>query len=638
MDSLLCRMTLSLLLYMCSELKILALSACLLSVIACSQYKKMQMINSGELVMRISVPESMTEEDDEVESLDTIRQALTDGPMIMKAVKDIETGEMVAADVINASRVVARFRNVAERNGHVSVNFDVIVPSVMVESRWQLKLIPLMYIQKDTVALDALHITGREYRSRQLRGYQRYNNFLSSIISDSSELVRSGQLELFIERYFPDTYAMKNDSSFISDPVAENLFGVTQTEALRHYTKRMKSSRNERRKAKADEMYERFVKDPIRTEGIKLDTVLNSSDGDFIYRYEYTFRSRPSLRKVMIDMTGDLYDDGEVICHLPFSGDLTFYISSLSTMADMTPKYKVSVLERVISENTDAFVDFRQGSAYIDTAISDNADELKRIRACISEAASVETLELDSLVIVASCSPEGTYDSNGRLSYARSKSVMEYLELYVPEGWKEKLHASCLPENWPMLRKLIASDTLLNESDRSEAIDILDKKVDYDKKEKYLARLHCYRHLKECIYPKLRNVSFTFHMHRVGMVKDTIHTSEPDTLYMRGLEALRSLDYRKAASVLGPYRDYNAALAYASIGNDQASFEILRNLEYDDAKTCYLKAMVLVRLEIYDMAMEYFERSIAYDPYMEHRANLDPEMSVLVKKRQTLKQ
>ena len=33
--------------------------------------------------------------------------------------------------------------------------------------------------------------------------------------------------------------------------------------------------------------------------------------------------------------------------------------------------------------------------------------------------------------------------------------------------------------------------------------------------------------------------------------------------------------------------------------------------------------------------MKYFDLCIAYDPYMEHRANLDPEMHELVKLKQT---
>ena len=54
--------------------------------------------------------------------------------------------------------------------------------------------------------------------------------------------------------------------------------------------------------------------------------------------------------------------------------------------------------------------------------------------------------------------------------------------------------------------------------------------VDPDKAERAISALPQYRYLREKIYPKLRSVRFDFHLHRVGMQKDTIHTSELDTV------------------------------------------------------------------------------------------------------------
>jgi hypothetical protein len=42
--------------------------------------------------------------------------------------------------------------------------------------------------------------------------------------------------------------------------------------------------------------------------------------------------------------------------------------------------------------------------------------------------------------------------------------------------------------------------------------------------------------------------------------------------------------------------------------------------------------MVLSRLGVEEEAMKYFKLSLAYDPYLEHRANLDPEMYEIVQK------
>ncbi len=142
---------------------------------------------------------------------------------------------------------MARFRNVAERFGKVVIEFDITVPGEMMESGWKLKFAPLMKMSGDSTWLDPVYITGRKYREEQMRGYRRYQAFLASIVTDSSDFVRMSQLELFIRRHFPKTYAMKRDSSFVPDPVAENVFGVSQREALEHYTRRMLQNRNERR-------------------------------------------------------------------------------------------------------------------------------------------------------------------------------------------------------------------------------------------------------------------------------------------------------------------------------------------------------------------------------------------------------
>ncbi|MBQ2874328.1 MAG: hypothetical protein IJE85_03435, partial [Bacteroidales bacterium] len=121
---------------------------------------KMKKIRSGEVMMSLSVPEDPPEEEEEDNEIviDSIRGTLSDGPIIMNAIKDTETGEMVATDVISASKVTARFRNVAERAGYVSISFDVTVPSAMSDSRWQLKIQPLMGIQNDTIPLEAIYI------------------------------------------------------------------------------------------------------------------------------------------------------------------------------------------------------------------------------------------------------------------------------------------------------------------------------------------------------------------------------------------------------------------------------------------------------------------------------------------------
>ena len=616
---------------MCSDLKYIALTIILLAV-SCSPVRRLENIRSGEVGMLINVADEKPLDDEPAETVvvDSIRSSMADEPFIMNAIKDTETGEMVATDVICASTVTARFRNVAERLGYVSISFDVNVPAMMSDSQWQLKLRPRLSLMNEVLPMDPLYITGKEYREGQLRGYERYRRFISTIITDSTDFIRENQLDIFLKRHFPDTYAMKTDSSFVSDPEEENLFGTTQTEALHHYTMKLRKSLNERRKSRKSAMFDRYVKDPIIREGIKLDTVLNTESGDFVYRYTHTFRSRPHLKKVIVSMEGGLYENGRLISDLPPPEDLTFYISSLSTLADCTPRYRMQILERIAYDNTKAFLDFRQGSAEVDTTLSGNAAELARIRRCVADVASRHEYALDSLIIVASCSPEGPLALNRRLSSRRAGAVRDYIVDFVPEEWRDSLMTSAVPENWDQFIRLVRNDTVMSSAEKKRILRTVENMNDPDEAERKLAGFPQYRYLREKIYPKLRSVSFDFYLHRVGMVKDTVHTMEIDSVYMAGVAALRELDYKKAVALLRPYRDYNSALAFMSADYNHSALDVLKELNDTDSRVCYLKAVVLSRLGVKDEALKYFKLGVAYDPSLEHRANLDPELFDLI--------
>ena len=179
--------------------------------VSCSQYRKIELVRSGGVKVSLAIPEEDTEDEEEdmVEELEAVGDVLSGEPYIMNAVKDEETGEMVATDILTASSVTARFRNVAERAGYVTIGFDIRVPAGMADSKFRLKLYPKMVMQEDTCDLDALMITGARYREGQLRGYERYRRFLSSIVTDTTDFIRIGQLEVFLKRHFPETYKMK---------------------------------------------------------------------------------------------------------------------------------------------------------------------------------------------------------------------------------------------------------------------------------------------------------------------------------------------------------------------------------------------------------------------------------------------
>ena len=613
----------------CSALVILASLAC-----SCASERRLSGIRQGGLRPDLSIPSDADFEKERADLMqrirvDSVSSESQDGPLIMNAIKDEETGEMVATDIITESRVVARFRNVAERFGKVNIEFDITVPPGMLSSSWKLELLPLMKMPGDSTRLQPVCITGQKYRDDQMRGYRRYARFLAEITGDSTDFVRLGQLEVFIRRHFPETYAMKNDSSFVPEPVARNVFGVSQKEALEHYTRHHLLSRNEKRKADRDRMFRKFVKDPLATGGLRLDTVIASADGGMIYRYVQQVESRPGLKRISVSLDGNLYEDGEVICTVERPEDIVFYVSSLSALADMTPRYVMKVVERRVYDNTHAFIDFAQGRADLDTLLPGNVAELARIRECVGGIVSREEFELDSLKVTASCSPEGRYAFNSRLSLARAEAMKDFVATMLDKESRQKLKTGCIPENWDQFRRLVDSDTVLARAAKDRILEAaaLDDK---DAAESgLLASMPEYRYLREKIYPRLRSVRFDFYLHRKGMDRDTVHTTEIDTVYAQGIMALKNLDYKKAVELLRPYHDYNTALAYLSAGYNHSAIKDLETVP-SSANTDYLMSIALSRLGRLKEARQAYLRCIEREPSMVFRANLDPELAEIV--------
>lgn len=197
--------------------------------------------------------------------------------ILMRAVKD-EDGEMVAHEVLEAARVTARFRNVAERGGKVDLRFRILVPSQMQDGRWQVRLYPDLFVLEDSIRLEPVLITGAAYRKAQLRGYQQYQRFLDSISADSLHFVDAFQLENFLRRNLPQIYRFRGDTSIVSDETFQSVFGVTEREALEHYTNQFVVKRNLWKIRQKDRMLAKYVKSPIVTQGLRLDSVIVRPD------------------------------------------------------------------------------------------------------------------------------------------------------------------------------------------------------------------------------------------------------------------------------------------------------------------------------------------------------------------------
>ena len=566
---------------------------------------------------------------------------------------------MVATDVIDAAVITARFRNVAERHGKIDLRFEVIVPEDMIDKKWQLRFYPDMFIMEDSLRLDPVIITGEEFRARQLRGYELYDKYLRSIITDENAFVDWRNLDLWISRNLPDLYKFKNDTTFVADDTFESMFGPTEVDAIRHYTLWYKKHKNEKMWHERGKKFNELVKVPIETKGIRLDTVLRDIDGNFVYQYTETIKTRPKLRKVDIVLSGDIYEQDRKLYTMPRSEALTFYISSVSSFVDDTERYMTRVLERRASANTACYIDFAQGKADVDLSLGHNAEEIGRIRGNILELLDNKTYDVDSIVIAASASPEGTVASNGSLSARRAASVADYFDGYI-KHYRDSVNRNSgfavyvddrgvertrrvkadIPdiqfrshsngENWPLLSVLVDEDSVLTAADKRSFMKYFEM-ADVDERERRMQDEPYYRYLRENLYPRLRTVRFDFFLSRKGMVKDTVHTTELDTTYMKGVQCIKDRDYEHALTYLKDYRDFNTAIAYVSLDYNASAMAILQELP-KTAPVNYMLALLYARNEDDQNAVQHYMEACRQDRSYVFRGNLDPEIYILIQR------
>ncbi len=589
---------------------------------------------------------------------------------IFRAVEN-EEGELVASEVLEASVITARFRNIAERRGEVDLEYQIVVPEKMQDSEWQLRFKPTMIVLggtpkavMDSSSLKDVIISGKNFKAGQMRGYQRYNEWLSKIVTDTTEFVMKNRIEIFVERYLPDMWSFRNDSSFVTADEFNLAYGITDKELLEHYTRKLSRSRNKKRIASKEEKFHQLVKTPYAVD-VKLDTVLQNVNGDFVYNYVQTIATRPKLRQVDIVLDGEVWGGGERLLYsAPRCAALSFYISSLSAFVDTTTRYKLQIIHRKAAANTSCNIVFKSASSRIDPSLENNAAELSRIKKTIASLIENDTFDLDSIVIGAYASPEGNENYNDKLSEKRAAAISQYFMAFkdnyrdsvlaergyfidesAGEGTLKDASDQLMDfgfksfsggENWNMLDALVRKDTLMEAGGyREQYFRIAEEFPDHDRRERRLRREPYYDYLKEKVYPQLRVVNFDFKLFRKGMVKDTIHTTVVDSAYMNAVQSIKDMDYKTAIEALrNDYpNDYNLAVAYSAMGYDASALSILEAIPESGrtAQINYMLAVIYARKNDPQMAVPLYLKSCRQDPSYVNRGNLDPEISALIK-------
>lgn len=378
----------------------------------------------------------------------------------------------------------------------------------------------------------------------------------------------------------------------------------------------------------AERAFARFVKYPY-TEGSRLDSIVQHP-GHISYYYSQEVPTDETSKTMLVTLQGWVMALDESYYKLPPSDTLTYHVSSMLSFADTTTRYKIKIIEKYATVQDRNYIQFRLNDTHVLDSLGRNAAELDKIRTRMAGLISQREFFVDSIVLTASASPEGRYARNRTLAQGRAHALKSYLCKCIGPQVDTLLRIRWIAEDWHELTTRIRSDENLQH--RAEILKLIDTDSDPDRRERTIRELYPqdYQYLKESVYPSLRAVTMRYDLRRVGMIKDTIHTREVDTAYMRGISLLQKRKYAKALYILNDYRDRNTVITLLSLGYDAQALEMLNGLERSHT-TEYLKAVACARLGRRTEGREHFLKACELDERMLFRGNLDPEIAELLK-------
>ena len=378
----------------------------------------------------------------------------------------------------------------------------------------------------------------------------------------------------------------------------------------------------------AERAFARFVKYPY-SEGSRLDSIVQHP-GHISYYYSQEVPTDETSKTMLVTLQGWVMALDESYYKLPPSDTLTYHVSSMLSFADTTTRYKIKIIEKYATVQDRNYIQFRLNDTHVLDSLGRNAAELDKIRTRMAGLIGQREFFVDSIVLTASASPEGRYARNSTLAQGRAHALKGYLRKCIGPQVDTLMQIRWIAEDWHELTTRIRSDENLQR--RAEILKLIDTDSDPDRRERTIRELYPqdYQYLKESVYPSLRAVTMRYDLRRVGMVKDTIHTREVDTAYMRGINLLQKRKYAKALYILNDYRDRNTVITLLSLGYDAQALEMLNGLERSHT-TEYLKAVACARLGRKTEGREHFLKACELDERMLFRGNLDPEIAELLK-------
>ena len=508
------------------------------------------------------------------------------------------TGEVtIKGENIQTVYIVAKSKTVAERNGEIAIDFIVGIPAALQSSTWGLSLTPVIENNGTEEALQPLSIRGELFSEVQKRQYWQMNKYLNRILGDTTGL--SSTVSLAAKYY----------------------------EAYNRYL-----GNNKKRLAeKLETTYKETISFPYLSDP-RLDSVLLRK-GELRYYYTQRYRPTKNTHRLHLYFRGHIDAIDRSQYALANSDTLTYTVTSMLSLLDNEPRYMLKVIDKYVEVRDRNYITFPVGRANVIDTMGQNLVQLAKIERLMDTLINQYEFFVDSITIIASSSPDGSMATNNRIAGERARSIKERLVRKFGHEVDTLIRTRSIGEDWALLKRLIRHNSDMPNWEQITAMIDQSRNLDVTEPQIRQQFPKDYAYMKEILYPQLRAVDFRYNLRRVDMVKDTVVLTVLDTTYMRGVQQLRDRDYVGALRTLNDYKSQNLAIVLLSLGYDEAALEILEQLPpaEKNARTDYLSAIALSRINRPHEGLEYYLKAIQADPVLKFRGNLDPEIQILYK-------
>ena len=413
--------------------------------------------------------------------------------IVTEATKDSVTGEYITQMELSEITVVAKSKQVAERNGKINLDFIVTVPGDLISNKWQVQLTPVAYKSADTLYLDRIFLSGADFAKMQRKGYMRYQAFMNSIIPDSLYLqklfdekgYRKALAELEEEYFQAWKHEVISKERWIDWSDKANarfaLFNYRMErnkQAIAGYNSILEYLPAYRLRREMDGKYipskwKIFAEGnyKIRTRNITPEDSASITrrftdyakmaenrkrkeqagemyekyvrfpyeaarldtvikEGDnFVYYYKQELPATENTKKIDLTLDGQILSKDETKTQLPPSDTITYFISSMVQFLDRSPRYKKKIITRKDEVNLRAYVTYKSGATEFSEDIGDNRAEIDKVFETIHGINYTGEFLIDSIRMTATSSPEGSADMNLFLSKGRALALKKYLAL-----------------------------------------------------------------------------------------------------------------------------------------------------------------------------------------------------------------